>query len=138
MYWPKLQWRCESWSEWLRAWNLEKSCLRWNDVFWRYPPWSLSFQRKNLSLQTGDSENSIFSYLNFSLFDFDESHFSWPYHYKEGENETSIFMEGRWTKVPKNPARHLRGLSSHYLKHATWTLARFKRTVLLDQFINQS
>jgi len=47
---------------------------------------------------------------------------SWPYHFKEGENETSIFMEGRWTKVPKNPARHLRGLSSNYLKHATWTL----------------
>ena len=31
-------------------------------------------------------------------------------------------MEGRWTKVPKNPGRYLRALSSNYLKHATWTL----------------
>jgi len=59
---------------------------------------------------------------------------SWPYHFKEGENETSIFMEGRWTKVPKNPARHLRGLSSNYLKHATWTLARFIRTLEIEKF----
>ena len=64
----------------------------------------------------------FFRHHFFNIF---QSPLSWPYHYKEGENETSIFMEGRWTKVPKNPARHLRALSSNYLKHATWTLAWF-------------
>ena len=45
-----------------------------------------------------------------------------PYHYKQGENQTQIFMEGRWIRVPKNPGRYIRAASGTYLKHVTWTL----------------
>ena len=47
---------------------------------------------------------------------------SFPYHYKEGENQTEIFMEGRWIRVPKNPGRYMRALYGTSLKHVTWTL----------------
>ena len=71
------------------------------------------------------------------LYPFKEKIFTcnYPFHYKQGENETQILMEGRWIRVPNNPGRYIRATAGTYLKHVTWTLGMSIFSVLINFYL---